>query len=110
MSEIAASRRALVMRLLEGDGRAAKDVRRAAFDARDLAEPIGALVHKVGIRPTEIHDEDIAAARGAGLTEDQLFEVVVCAAVGHAIRQHDAALAAVDAALAAVDVLSMQGE
>jgi hypothetical protein len=103
MSEIGALRRALVMRLLEGDGRAAKDLRRAAFDARDLPEPLAALVHKIGARPTEIHDEDIAAARAAGLTEDQLFEVVVCAAVGHALRQHDAALAA-------VDVPSTQGE
>jgi hypothetical protein len=103
MSEIGASLRALVMRLLEGDGQAAKGLRRAAFDARDLPEPLATLAHKIGTRPTEIGDEDIAAGRAAGLTEDQLFEVVVCAAVGHAIRQHDAALAAVDA-------FSAQGE
>jgi hypothetical protein len=96
--ETAASRGALVTRLLEGDGRAASDLRRRAFDARGLPEPLATIVHKIGTRPTEINAEDIAAARAAGLTEDQLFEVIVCAAVGQAMRQHDAALAAVDAA------------
>ncbi len=103
MSEIATSRRALVTRLLQGDGQAARELRRAAFDADELAEPLASLVRKVGTGPREVDAESIAAARGAGLTEDQLFEVIVCAAVGQATRQHDAALAA-------IDVASTQGE
>jgi hypothetical protein len=103
MSEIAMSRRALVTRLLQGDGHAARELRRAAFDARGLPEPLASLVHKIGTAPRELDAEDIAATRDAGLTEDQLFEVVVCAAVGQAIRQHDAALSA-------LDVASRQGE
>ena len=98
MSEIAGSRRALVARLLGGDGEAASELRRAAFDASELPEPLGSFVQKIAIRPRDVDAADIAAARAAGLTEDQLFEVVVCAAVGQAIRQHDAALAAVDVA------------
>jgi hypothetical protein len=103
MSEIAASRKGLVARLLQGDGRAASDLRRRAFDARGLPEPLASIVHKIGTRPREIDAEDIAAARASGLTDDPLFEVIVCAAVGQAVRQHDAALAA-------VDVASTQGE
>jgi len=36
--------------------------------------------------------------RESGLTEDQIFEVVVCAAVGLATHQYEAAIAALDAA------------
>jgi alkylhydroperoxidase/carboxymuconolactone decarboxylase family protein YurZ len=32
--------------------------------------------------------------RASGLTEDEVFELVVCAAVGQATRQYEAALAA----------------
>ena len=35
-----------------------------------------------------------AAVTAAGVTEDQLFELVICAAVGHASRLYDAGLAA----------------
>jgi AhpD family alkylhydroperoxidase len=35
-------------------------------------------------------------ATASGLSEDQIFEIVVCAAVGQATRQYDAALAALE--------------
>ena len=38
-------------------------------------------------------DEDVAAARAAGFSEDQIFELMVCAAVGAADRQYDSAMA-----------------
>jgi hypothetical protein len=47
-------------------------------------------------RPQD-HRRDIAAARASGLSEDQIFETVVCAAVGQATRQYDTALAALKA-------------
>ena len=43
-------------------------------------------------------EEDVAAAKAAGLREDQIFELVVCAAIGQATRQYDTALAALTAA------------
>jgi alkylhydroperoxidase family enzyme len=58
------------------------------------------LVEKVARHAFRVTDEDVAAARSAGLREDQVFELVVCAAVGEAHRQHEAALAALDAASA----------
>jgi hypothetical protein len=84
----------LVTRVLEGDGRASRAERRAAFDDAGVAGPLGALIDKVAKRPTEVTDEDIANVKASGLSEDQIFELVVCAAVGQATRQYDTALTA----------------
>ena len=98
MSDIRQARNALSNRILEGDGRASPSERRAAFDNSGLAEPLGALVNKVARHAFKISDEDITAARASGLNEDQIFEIVVCAAIGQATRQYDTAVAALEAA------------
>jgi alkylhydroperoxidase family enzyme len=98
MSNVMEARRELVARILEGAGHASAAQRRAAFDNTGLEAPLGTLIEKVTKHPHEVTDEDIAAVRATGLSEDQIFEVVVCAAVGQAIRQHDNALAALEAA------------
>lgn len=98
MSDIEQARQALLKQILEGPGRASISERRAAFNNRDLAKPLDALVHKVAIHAYKITDDDINVAKRAGFSEDKIFEIVVCAAVGQASRQHDAALAAFEAA------------
>jgi len=98
MSDIAQARRALVARILEGDGEASRAQRRAAFDNAGLTGPLRPLIEKVVEHAHSITDEDVAAVRSSGLGEDAIFELVVCAAVGQASRQHDVALAALDAA------------
>jgi hypothetical protein len=55
------------------------------------------LVDKVVRHAYRVTDEDITAARVSGLSEDQVFEIVVCAAIGQATRQYDTALAALEA-------------
>jgi hypothetical protein len=85
---------ALVARVLEGEGRASRAERRAAFDDAGLALPLRTLIDKVANRPTQVTDEDIANVKASGLSEDQIFELVICAAVGQATRQYDTALAA----------------
>ena len=92
---------ALVARLLEGGGRASRSQRRAAFDNRALDEPLRTLIDKVAESPTRVTDEDIASVKTAGWSEDQVFELIVCAAVGQSTRQYEAGLAAMDEALAA---------
>jgi hypothetical protein len=94
MSEIAQLHRELVARVLEGDGKAAPELRRAAFENARLGEPVLTLIEKVARRSYQVTDADIAAVRAAGLSEDQIFEIVVCAAVGQASRQYASALAA----------------
>ena len=106
MSDIRQARKALANRILEGDGKASPSERRAAFNNSGLAEPVGALVDKVARHPYRVTDEDInavrmSAARVSGLSEDQIFEIVVCAAIGQATRQYDTALAALAALEAA---------
>jgi alkylhydroperoxidase family enzyme len=80
--------------VLEGDGKATPELRRAAFDNAGLREPIQTLIEKVARHSYKVTDEDVAAVRAAGLSEDQIFEIVVCAAVGQASRQYASALAA----------------
>ena len=98
MVAINQAHRALVARILEGEGKASRAQRRVAFDNVGLAEPLAMLIDKVAKHAYKVTDEDIAAARASGFSEDQIFEIVVCAAIGQATRQYDAALAALDAA------------
>jgi hypothetical protein len=70
-------RKALVARILEGAGRASGAQRRAAYDNTRLAEPLTTLIDKVAKHAYKFSDGDIAAARAAGLSEDQIFELVV---------------------------------
>jgi alkylhydroperoxidase family enzyme len=98
MSDIRQARKALVARILEGEGKTLQAQRRAAFDNAALAEPLSGLIEKVAKHAHKITDEDIAAVAASGLSEDQIFEIVVCAAIGEATRQYDTALAALEAA------------
>jgi predicted TIM-barrel enzyme len=99
MSDIRRAHKALIGRILEGDGIASHVLRRAAFDNTRLAEPLRTLVDKVVKHAYKVTDHDVASAKASGLTEDQIFEVVVCAAIGHATRQYDAGLAALAEAM-----------
>lgn len=98
MSDVRHAREALTKRILEGEGNAPPSERRAAFNNSGLAEPAGTLVDKVARHAYRVTEEDITAARVSGLSEDQIFETVVCAAIGQATRQYDTALAALEAA------------
>jgi hypothetical protein len=98
MSEIEPLRKALIASILDGHGVATAEERRAAFVNSGLREPLRTLVDKVVRNAHAISDKDFEPARASGLGEDHLFEVVICAAVGQATRQYDAARAALDAA------------
>ena len=106
MSDIGQMRKALIARILEGSGVAGRTLRRAAFDNLGLSKPTSTLIDKVVHHASMVVDEDIAAVGASGLSEDEMFELVVCAAVGQAARQYDVALGALDTALAAPDTVS----
>ena len=107
MTDLRQARKALVAQVLEGDGMASHIHRRAAFDNAGLFRPTSALIEKVAHHADTVIDEDVLAVRASDLSEDQIFELVVCAAIGQAARQCDAALAALD--LAAPDAASGKG-
>ena len=83
----------LVHRVLRGDGHAPRDWRQAAFDnsgPEDLS--VRSLVGKVASHPADITDADFAAASQAGLSDDQVWELIICAAIGQSARQYQGAL------------------
>ena len=98
MANIEPSRKALLRRVLEGDGKTSAIERRSAFNNRCLSEPLRLLVDKVAVNASSVDDGDISRARQSGLSEEQVFEIVVCAAIGQASRQFDRAKAALEAA------------
>ena len=95
-----AAHRALVDRVLNGEGRAPAEQRARAFTNDDLSPPLDLLIGKVADRPAEVTEADWAAAKTSGCTEDQLFELVICAAVGKSARLYEAGLAALAEATA----------
>ncbi|WP_433574745.1 hypothetical protein [Nocardia brasiliensis] len=90
--------RALVDRVLHGAGKAAAADRDRAFRNTDVPLPIRVLIDKVATKPAEIGDPDFTTAKTAGLSEDEIFELVVCAAVGRSAQMYEAGLAALAAA------------
>jgi hypothetical protein len=98
MTDITQARKVLVARILDGNGTASPVQRRAAFDNAGLAGPLRTLIDKVARYAYKVTDADITAALTSGLSEDEIFELVVCAAIGQATRQYDSARAALEAA------------
>jgi alkylhydroperoxidase family enzyme len=86
--------RAIEQRILTGPGTAPSELRAKAFNDSGLPEPLATLLDKVAKRSFQVTDGDFAAAVAAGFTEDQLFELVICAAVGESRRLYQAGLAA----------------
>ena len=99
MTNIGQQRKALTERILDEAGTASRSERQAAFENSGLAESVRTLIQKVATQATAVSDHDVAMAMASGLTEDQIFEIVVCAAVGQSTRQYDSARAALDAAI-----------
>lgn len=90
--------RALVDRVLSGEGRATAQQRADAFNNAGVTPSVRTLIDKVATRPVQVTEEDFAAAKASGCSEDQLFELVICAALGESARQYEAGLAALEAA------------
>jgi hypothetical protein len=98
LSDITALHSSLVAGVLEGEGRASTEIRHGAFDNEGLTEPVSAFADKVAYRARTVTDADIGMMKKAGLSEDQIYEIAVCAAIGQATRQYQNALAALGAA------------
>jgi hypothetical protein len=97
------AQRELVDRIMNGEGRASPDQRVRAFNNDGLHGPLQALLGKVATRPAQVTEADFAAAKASGFSEDQIFELVICAAVGQSTRQYEAGLAALAEAIAKED-------
>ncbi|WP_328474298.1 hypothetical protein OHA21_14805 [Actinoplanes sp. NBC_00393] len=100
MADRRAAHRALVDRILHGPGTTSTQQRAQAYANAGLDPALQPLIGKVADAPARITDADFDTARAAGFTGDQLFEVVVAAAVGESTRMYESALAALDEAAA----------
>ena len=94
MSDIERARKTLINRVLEGAGKVSREKRIAAFNNTGLVGSASALIDKVAKSSYKVTDADINTAKEAGLSEDQIFELVVCAAIGQATRDYETALVA----------------
>lgn len=99
MSDAKRLQKQQINRILQGDGKASIPQRHAAFNNAGLSKPLSILIDKVARFSYKVTDDDIKAAKETGLTEDQIFELVICAATGQASRQYDAGMTALDAAI-----------
>lgn len=86
----------LIDRILKGKGNSSQEQRQAAFSNQDLPQPLQSLINKVAYQAYKVTDSDIEAVRQTGITEDQLFELIICAAVGQASRQYKKGLSALE--------------
>ena len=95
--QLARLRQAAVERVRSGAGLSTLADRDAAYrNSLPASHPAAALVDKVARNAYKVTDADIDRALAAGLHEDQVYELVVAAALGQADRQ----LASAEAALA----------
>ncbi len=94
----------LAQQVLEGPARLGAAVRRAASrfpvgtEAAIAAPAVAGYLDKVARWAYKVTDDDVTALRAAGLSEDEIFELTVAAAIGAGVRRQEAALAAVRAA------------
>jgi alkylhydroperoxidase family enzyme len=79
--------RDLEQRIISGDGALDSSIRRAAAGEDQLTGPAAALIDKVRRHAYRVVDDDIAALRASGTSEDQVFELTVAAALGEGMRR-----------------------
>jgi alkylhydroperoxidase family enzyme len=82
--------------VLESPATLDRSVRAAIAADRDVPDALAAFSAKVHRHAYRVTDEDVAALRAAGYSEDQIFEAVISAALGASQRRLDAALAAMN--------------
>jgi hypothetical protein len=80
--------------VLESKGATTPALRRQAADGRDLPADLAPVIDKIRRNAYKVTDEDIAALRAGGRSDDEIFELTCAAAVGVAIHRCDKAFAA----------------
>lgn len=89
-----AALQALVARVRDGAGTTSSELRASAFTGTGIPPPLQELIGKVAASPALVTEADFAAAQASGFSEDQIFELVICAALGQSARMYEAGLAA----------------
>jgi hypothetical protein len=82
----------LVTRIQDGQGKASAHLRKSAFSNSNLQEPLKSFVDKVANCAYKITDVDVSELIKSGISEDEIFELSICASVGASMRQYENAL------------------
>ena len=82
--------------VFDGAGEVDPAIRRAAGAGAGLPELWAAYVAKVRDASYRITDDDVAALKATGRTEEEIFEMTVAAAIGAALHRLDLGLRAMD--------------
>ena len=91
-----ADRRDAVLRtVLDGPGKSDPSLRHAAAAGTGVPEELKSLVEKIHRYPYKVTDEDIEALQGK-YNDDQLFELIVSAAIGASRQRLMAGLKALE--------------
>jgi len=93
----AALRDELTKQVLEGPGHTAPALRAAAARGEDLPEELRELVRKIHQHAYKVTDEDLARLK-LRYSEDELFELIVSAAMGASLERLSAGLRALEEA------------
>jgi hypothetical protein len=88
----------VIERAVRGPGMTGSAARRAAFENSGVNPRARDLMSKVVQHAWTVTDDDVRTTQTAGLSDDEIFELTICAALGQATRQLNAAMAALDAA------------
>jgi hypothetical protein len=89
---VAALRRAV----FDGHGAVDAAIRRSAGTGASLPDPWAGYVAKVRDASYRITDDDVAALKASGCTEEEIFEVTVAAATGAALHRLELGLRGMD--------------
>jgi alkylhydroperoxidase family enzyme len=73
------------------------ETRRAAFDGTAVDADVAAYVSTVQQHAYRVTDAQVSALRSQGLSDDEIFEITLAAALGAAEQRLDAGLAVLDA-------------
>jgi alkylhydroperoxidase family enzyme len=92
-------RKKLRYAVLDAPATADAALRRAAYCGDGLAEPLSGYVEKLRRYAYRVQDSDIERVRGAGYSEDQIFEVTIAAALGAGDARLRVGLSALNEAL-----------
>jgi hypothetical protein len=72
--------------VLSSPGKSDPSTRRQAFGAADVPAELRSLIEKIEANAYKVTDEDLTRLKGK-YTDDQLFEIIVAAALGAAERR-----------------------